>query len=110
MAFGVAYCDIVWVMNSVSRVACIRAGRLYVPLRSLNPSRRACEMLSSRCDNVWVSRAELAMSGLGTVVEISACTITSNIIAAYTYGLTWSGRLVEGSQPGALMPSLIVVV
>ena len=98
-------------MNSVSRVACIRAASVYED-RELNAVRSDEDTFVNRCVRTIDSKGDgeggferlggAVMDGM--VVDISVCTSTRVNIVAYTYGRTWSGREVDGSQSGAVAP------
>ena len=104
-------------MNSVSRVACIKAAKVYDD-RELKAVKRDEETFVNKCVRMMVSKGGwpagddrlVAADELeGMVVEISVWTSTRVSIALYTYGRTCSGRGTVGSQSGAVMPSTIVV-
>lgn len=98
-------------MNSVSNVACIRAASVYED-RELNAVSNDDETFV----NKWVRTIDSKGDGEGgferlggaaldgMVVDISVWTSTRVNIVAYTYGRTWSGREVDGSQSDAVAP------
>lgn len=78
------YCDNVCAMNSVSRVACIRAASEKVG-RARKAANKDEETCTSRCVNIVASNDERALEAErlapaetldGVVVEISVCTST----------------------------------
>lgn len=86
------YCDSVCAINSVSRVACISAARVYEG-RELNAFRRDVEICVSKCVRTMVSNGDGVVDGErlapedtedGIVVEISVWTSTSVSKALYT--------------------------